>query len=315
MARRALAEVRAREAAAAGVEAARALLAADTNGYDAPGEPWHNGGRPRRLALEGAAVEFRIADEGGLLNLNSAPAPVLAELPPLDPELLDALLDWRDVDADPRPAGAEEDYYQRLSTPYRPRQGLIPVREELRLIKGVAEVYGRLEPLVTTWGPLNVNVADLEAVDALLLARGVDPFQAQQAVNDLLLYRLGGGGGGSGNGGGNGGGSGAPRRVASLEELSKAIPSFSAEILERVQGALTTAGTVNVNTAPAEVLRAVCRGAGQGDAAAEALLRARAAHPLTGPEELAAVWGSPEVYRVLQDYLTVQSAYFTVTAR
>ncbi len=58
-------------------------------------------------------------------------------LPGMTAEAADSILDWLDEDDDPRPYGAELDYYSTLPTPYEPTNGPITSVEELLLVKGV----------------------------------------------------------------------------------------------------------------------------------------------------------------------------------
>jgi len=112
----------------------------------------------------------------------------------------DAILDWLDPDDEPRPDGAESDYYAGLETPYACKNGPMDSIEELLLIKGItpelffnARLYldsqsmdGKnaegLEPLALSdlfsvhgdpRGCINVNTARAELLDALLSASDV----------------------------------------------------------------------------------------------------------------------------------------------
>jgi len=97
-------------------------------------------------------VRFGITDESSKLNLNVATGAQLLELvtaaadgdEEIIPQLIvDAILDWRDEDAQPRgEAGDTEDlYYQDLPRPYRVKNAPFDTVEELLLVKGVT---GRL---------------------------------------------------------------------------------------------------------------------------------------------------------------------------
>ncbi len=61
----------------------------------------------------------------------------LMHFPGMTEAVADAILDWIDADAQPRPLGAENDYYAGLERPYAPRNGLPECLEELLLVKGV----------------------------------------------------------------------------------------------------------------------------------------------------------------------------------
>ena len=100
-------------------------------------------------------VRFGITDESAKLNLNTATAAQMLKLvsravgenDQIDPQaIVDAIIDWRDSDANPsgEDAGTEGDYYRSLDKPYRVKNGPFDTVEELLLIKGVtpAVLYG-----------------------------------------------------------------------------------------------------------------------------------------------------------------------------
>ena len=62
---------------------------------------------------------------------------LLLTLPGMTEDIADAILDWIDEDDEPRPYGAEVDYYSTLPTPYSPANGPILSVEELLLVRGV----------------------------------------------------------------------------------------------------------------------------------------------------------------------------------
>ncbi len=94
--------------------------------------------------LDPETLRNGLTDEASKLNLNAADAETLANLPLLDVEQVDCLLDYRDQDHDPRPLGAEQDYYDQLPRPYLIRNGPLGSLEEILLVKGftAAMVYG-----------------------------------------------------------------------------------------------------------------------------------------------------------------------------
>ena len=100
-------------------------------------------------------IRFGITDEASKLNLNTATesqlhtmvAAALGENAEIDPqELVDAILDWRDTDAEPRGevGDTERGYYIALAKPYRVKNGPFDTVEELLLVKGItpAILYG-----------------------------------------------------------------------------------------------------------------------------------------------------------------------------
>ena len=109
---------------------------------------------PRFDGLE-YTMRFGLTPESAKLNLNLASdeqieqllTPLLVDLQ-IDnaAELIDAILDWRDEDNEPRENGAESDYYNTLEPGprYNPKNGPFDTVEELLLVKGVtaAVLYG-----------------------------------------------------------------------------------------------------------------------------------------------------------------------------
>src|SRR5204863_4645204 len=85
---------------------------------------------------EGGGVVYGIADEESRLNLNYAGPEELAKLPGMAPEIVAAIVDWRDEDNNVSPGGAEAEYYAALKPPYLPRNGLIPTVRELLMVRG-----------------------------------------------------------------------------------------------------------------------------------------------------------------------------------
>lgn len=88
-----------------------------------------------RFDLGNAAFRVQILDAGSRVNLNLAPEDQLLQLP-VDPEMADSLLDWREESFQARPGGAKDDYYNSLKEPYNARLGRLNSIEELLLIKG-----------------------------------------------------------------------------------------------------------------------------------------------------------------------------------
>lgn len=130
---------------------------------------------------------YRITDEEGRLNINSAPPDrvdrLLAALDvgKLERDVInDSLQDWKDLDDLHRLNGAEsEDYYLKLPLPYRARNGPLQDIAELLQIRGITrELYAgaaerpRLADLVTVLGrdTVNINTAPVPVLKALGLS-------------------------------------------------------------------------------------------------------------------------------------------------
>lgn len=112
---------------------------------DDPGAPWR-GRFSVLVAVEGQpeedAVRFGLLDESARLNLNALmqldaqgdlAAQALLGLPGMDVELADAIIDWLDSNATPRPFGAEDEYYGAFATKNGPLESL----DELLYVRGV----------------------------------------------------------------------------------------------------------------------------------------------------------------------------------
>ena len=81
---------------------------------------------------------YGIGSEAGKVNLNAAPAEILAELPEMTAELAAAIIDWRDSDGELTPGGAESEYYLLLPEPYECKNDLLETLEEVMLVAGAS---------------------------------------------------------------------------------------------------------------------------------------------------------------------------------
>jgi len=86
---------------------------------------------------EGQGIVYGISDEESRLNVNTASPGELAKLPGMTPDVIAAILDWRDKDNSVTPSGAEADYYVELKPPCLPRNGPLQTIRELLMIRGV----------------------------------------------------------------------------------------------------------------------------------------------------------------------------------
>jgi DNA uptake protein ComE-like DNA-binding protein len=98
-------------------------------------------------------MRYGITPEASKLNINTASEAEIERLlmdvlAPMGvenvPELVAALLDWRDADDEQRSNGAETLYYETCNPPYRAKNGPLDTIEELLLVKGfsAAILYG-----------------------------------------------------------------------------------------------------------------------------------------------------------------------------
>lgn len=194
--------------ARAAVQAARGILQQDFakdkkmgENFDAPTDVW---ALPiTNYAIGDGLLTAQIEDERGKLNLNDLAAggdPIarkskvqrvkrLFELLQVNPDLVDAIVDWIDQDEVPEPAGAESNYYQSLSPSYRAANTPLQTLLDLRLIKGMTpEIIAKISKMVTVYpqageSPVNVNTANSFVLQAL------DPRITQAVAADIVQAR------------------------------------------------------------------------------------------------------------------------------
>ena len=107
--------------------------------------------------------------------------------------ILDAIIDWLDVDDKESDLGAENSYYQSLAKPYSCRNGPIQYIEELLLIKGITPelLFGKgdqkgLADYLTVSGDdgkININTAPL------LVIKSFDTLISDELLKKLDIYR------------------------------------------------------------------------------------------------------------------------------
>ncbi len=170
----AVAQSQARASAESGVEMAKLFVAQDADTQLQDGGWYDNGARFRGAAVtpeagirgsgrftlvapkldqDGllAGIRFGLEDESARLNLNTVAAiesktenqgkgigrRMLMALPGMTEDVADAILDWMDLDDEPREYGAEIDAYAGLNPGYATKNGPPDTLEELLLVRGV----------------------------------------------------------------------------------------------------------------------------------------------------------------------------------
>ena len=183
--REALARVRARWAARAGVEAVIARLQAEFDAATPLGAQSlvaalaavSQSGTGKQGLLQMASFEVshddpasgtRVLGPGDAhakINVNLATSEDLMLLSNMTEDAADAILDWIDTDETANSAGAEAESYLGLANSYVPRNGPVPDLGELELVLGVRRefLYG-IEPTVT--GPIRSAAAGSAASSA-----------------------------------------------------------------------------------------------------------------------------------------------------
>ncbi len=191
------------------VEIARALIQDDDPAYDGPDEKWAQfetlAAYSTRLFPEGR-FSGRILDENSKLNpnglvdiygnLNLKKKDQLERLLSLlgqPADWMEALMDWLDADDQPRPRGAEKEFYLNKKNPHLPKNGPLDSLEELLLIRGVSPslLYGEegkeglIDYLtVRSDGRININTASLPVL--MSLSPKIDRAMAQAVMAQRL---------------------------------------------------------------------------------------------------------------------------------
>jgi type II secretory pathway component PulK len=138
-------ELRCQWACRAGTENAIAVLNEDLRDTDCLLDLWSdNDDDFNNVPLERCAYSVRVTDEAGKLNVNTATREQLLSLEYMEDYIVDAIMDWRDRDEEPRADGAEMGYYENMAYPYTIRNNAFRTVRELLLVKGMTEelLYG-----------------------------------------------------------------------------------------------------------------------------------------------------------------------------
>ena len=192
----------------AAVQAARAVLQQDHmrdkqtgQMYDATTDLW---AFPiNKYAIGDGFMTAQIEDERSKLNLNDLATIAdpnvkktkvgrvkrLFTLLQINPDLVDAIVDWVDADDIPEAAGAESVYYQSLRPSYRAANAPFQTPRELRLVKGMTpEIVDKLLEYVTVFpqdgeSRVNINTADVVVLQSL------DPRISQSMAGEVIQSR------------------------------------------------------------------------------------------------------------------------------
>ncbi len=119
--------------------------------------PARSAGRSQTIHYDGTNIEIEVQDELGLIDLNHADSPLLANLfratglPQQEAgKIADRILDWRDLDDLRRLNGAEAREYREAAAPHLPRNGSFQSRDELQLVLGMTlQLFRKVEPVLT----------------------------------------------------------------------------------------------------------------------------------------------------------------------
>jgi len=293
-------------AAQSGVQYCRTVLASDDASADSTAEDWAQVQQePLQLDIPGFTVTAQIEDESARLNINTANKDMLMALPGMTDEASDSILDWRDADDDPRPAGAESDYYLSLPSPYEAANANFETVAQLRLVQGVdkelfegdgSETSPGLRNLVTVRSGernvdrrgrprLNINTASNEQLASIFTSGEIAAIVRQRPYTSL--------------------GQALAITGVPWSKMAHALDRINVDPRALIEG------TVNLNTAGETVLEAI----GLPSEVAQALIERRSDAPLETKGDLADIAGmNQEVMRAVADRIATKSSIFRVTA-
>jgi len=235
-------ELKAYLIALSGAELAKLILMEDDPSYDALDEEWAHFQEMPGTISEGDEGLFRgmIFDEAALFPINALigddgkvdearlrQLERLFDLLGIDPQLIDAILDWLDPDDAPRPFGAEDPYYQGLSSPYPCKDGPFITPEELILVEGMKRelLYGEegragLINYLSTFSDGKINVNTAPPIILQTLSDGID----EVIADTIVSYR-------------------EREPFLSPEDLQR-VPGITHEVYEEIKDYITTKSSV-----------------------------------------------------------------------
>lgn len=310
---------RARLAAEAGLQRALAEFQDQDALLIGLGDAWETlGGYGAEQFIVGdASFRIQILDSGGFVDINTAPEDQLQRLP-LTTEQIDALLDWRSAERDPRPQGAKDEFYNNLARPYNTKLAAFDSVDELLLVRGFtpATLWDRQEGQVSTVTLVQGEddeqpvLADLVTVgnrSQIQSPDGQAKLNANQATIGQMVQR------------------GIPANVAAAIFQARGSFQNTAQILQVPGVTQQNAGAIVDNLAPNAQLQAV--GRININTASEAVLNTlpemppdvgraiaqRQSTPFNGIGELLTIPGyTLELLRLHADRLAVNSQVFLV---
>lgn len=152
---------------------------------------WRGDGRTHRWTYGEGDLSVTIVDESGKIDINTAPAPLLAGLfrsaGAADPEALaDAVIDWRDADDLLGLKGAEKNEYLAAGKGHLPANASFETIDELRQVLGMTdEIFRQVERGISVHSyqsGVNSTIAPREVLLALpdATVEQVDQYIAQR---------------------------------------------------------------------------------------------------------------------------------------
>ena len=176
----------ARAEAAAAAALRYAVLAVTTGDAE---ERWAADAQTHEIPWPEATIEVRVRAESGRIDLNRAPRELLLGLfeqllPEADhPALADAIIDWRDPDERPEPAGAEEMDYARAGYAYTPPNRPFVTVNELSQVMGFDDkTVAAVNPYLTIHSRRNrIHAASADLV-VLTAVPGITRADAEEFI-------------------------------------------------------------------------------------------------------------------------------------
>lgn len=280
-------EAAARALAQAGMACFLQRFLADETETDGPDEPWLLAGANAPPDLPGGRVTATVADLGSRINLNLAGEAALRVLFDGEEGPAQAVLDWRDADRQPRPSGAEADYYLGLSPSVKPADGFLLCPEEALLIRGLDRYQETLAEEATIYGRANPNLIDPETWGLILAAAGYAEWEVRLMTEHFAAARQE---------------AAREKRVAFRQEEDLIrIQSVTHQTVDRLRPYLTFTGSINPNYAGERALQAGLGMLGLKQESVKAVLEARKNAPFTEMAAFLAILAANEPKGVNND--------------
>lgn len=161
-----------------------------------PDEAWTADGSIYQLRLATGENRIRIFAETGKVDINTTEEPqlkaIMAALTDNHKEqeqLLDAIIDWRDEDDEPRTSGAEQKQYKQAGLGYQPTNKPFQSLDELQMVLGIsAERFNRMLPWITIYS--GQSEVDLDMASRELLQILNEGLQERNTHDVYLEKRL-----------------------------------------------------------------------------------------------------------------------------
>lgn len=105
-------------------------------------------------------------------------------------EIINAMIDWQDIDSTSLPGGAEDNYYELLEHPYECKDSDFELIEELVFVKDVTpELFKEIKDYVTVYGDgkININTASRKVLNAVIVTGG----RYYDLVDAIIRHRQG----------------------------------------------------------------------------------------------------------------------------